>query len=128
MALLIQIISTALMLTSAYFWIRGGLWMSFATMQQLAAPQWDSNPAVVRSLISQRCDSSVTFALLVFGQALTIWAYYAPSKPLPFVKSWLAGTLIFLSTCLAAYTIGNYTSRTLEREFVKRPPTAAGHS
>ena len=116
-----QVVSTALMLTSSYFWIRGNLWMSLETMKQIGATAWDSNPAVVRNLISQRADSTVAFAFLVLGLLLSVWLPCISDRLLPSVrKTWLLGTVILVLAGFVFYLTGNCVSRTMEHVLAKR--------
>ncbi|MDD5226255.1 MAG: hypothetical protein PHV97_03600 [Candidatus Omnitrophica bacterium] len=115
MTLLFQIISTAFMVASAYFWIRGNLWMSLETILQLSATKWGSNIDLAQSLISQRCDSVIAFTFLLIGFLIQIWSSYIPDKPCPFIKSWFYGIVFFLSLWFVIFTIGNCIARTMEK-------------
>jgi len=93
--------------------------MSPETMRQLGATMWNSNPAVVRNLISQRADSTIAFVFLALGLVLSVWLPHIPDRPSP-LKSWLSGMILFVGTLLILYFAGNYTSRTMERVLAKK--------
>jgi len=115
MRLLLQIISIAFMVCSAYIWARGSLWMTSKTVTELSGTYFNKNSSLVRFLISEKCDTTFAFCFLILGLVTQTVSFYVPNNIVPFIRSWLYGTLFFLALLFVFYTIGNALSRTTEQ-------------
>lgn len=119
MILLCQIVSTAFMLVSAYFWIRGNLWMTSQTAKDMSTTKYGGNPIQARYLVSQQCDSVIAFLGLVIGFLIQVWSFYMPNKQIPLIRFWLYGLVIFSISVIVLYLIGNWISRSMEKKKMK---------
>ena len=123
-ATVLHLLTAATSLIGVFFSLRSAIEMSSTDIAQIASTRWDYNPAIVRSLASQKTDAvtGVTALLVVFVLEVASLALDLGEFP-----SLSTGLIVFAVASGLLFGVGTFLRRefrkAIHRKALERLPT-----